>query len=85
MLILLDNTIVSIGATFLPDTVFSRNQLADALECTPATLEKSGIPVSYTLGQRSPRYVWSKVSEHIGTTSEVPAQTSRQQRSAVTE
>ena len=50
---------------FPPETVLTKAQLAAALNCSPDTIEKSGIPVSYALGPQMPRYVWRQVIAYI--------------------
>jgi hypothetical protein len=46
---------------FPPDTILTRDQLALALSTSVDTIERSGIPASYALGSRCPRYVWKDV------------------------
>ena len=47
---------------FLPDTILTKEQVAAALGVSPDTIERNpSIPVTYALGQRSPRYVWGDV------------------------
>lgn len=46
---------------FLPDTVMTRQQVAAALGVSEDTVERSGIPCSRALGERTPRYVWADV------------------------
>jgi hypothetical protein len=46
---------------FPPDTILTREQLALALSTSVDTIERSGIPASYALGSRCPRYLWKDV------------------------
>lgn len=46
---------------YLPETVLTKEQLAAALNVSLDTLDRSGIPASYALGNRTPRYVWRRV------------------------
>jgi hypothetical protein len=46
---------------FPPDTILTRDQLALALSVSVDTIERSGIPASYALGTRCPRYIWGDV------------------------
>ena len=46
---------------FLPETVMTRPELAAVLRTSEDSLERSTCPVSYTLGDRQPRYIWSDV------------------------
>ena len=46
---------------FPPDTVLTKAQLAVALNVSEDTIERAGIPASYALGSRCPRYVWADV------------------------
>lgn len=46
---------------FLPETVMTQTQVAAALGVSLDTLERAGIPASYALGQRTPRYIWGDV------------------------
>lgn len=48
-----------------PLTVMTRLQVAAALGVSDDTVERSGIPCSRALGDRSPRYVWADVVEWI--------------------
>ncbi len=48
-----------------PDTVLNKEQCAAALGISVDTLERSRVPVSYALGERSPRYLWRLVCEYI--------------------
>jgi hypothetical protein len=50
---------------FPPETVLDRVQLAAALRVSDDTIERSGLPVSYALGKRCPRYIWGDVVEWI--------------------
>jgi hypothetical protein len=43
---------------FPPDTVMTRKQLALALSTSEDSIERAGIPASYALGSRCPRYIW---------------------------
>lgn len=53
---------VPVPVGFPPDTIMTRDQLAAALGVNPDTIERhGGIPVSYAIGPRSPRYVWGDV------------------------
>ncbi len=49
-----------------PDTVLNKDQCAAALGISLDTLERSRVPVSYALGERTPRYLWRQVCEYIG-------------------
>ncbi len=53
---------LSVPLGYPPDTVMTREQVAAALGVSPDTVERNGgMPVSYALGPRSPRYVWGDV------------------------
>jgi hypothetical protein len=59
------NQPVSTPLSFAPDTVLTREQVAAALSVSVDTIERSGVPVSYALGDRTPRYVWRQVIAYI--------------------
>jgi hypothetical protein len=44
-----------------PDTVLTKAQLAVALTTSEDSIERAGIPASYALGSRCPRYIWKDV------------------------
>ena len=46
---------------FPPDTVMTRQQLALALSTSEDSIERAGVPASYALGSRNPRYIWADV------------------------
>lgn len=46
---------------YLPETVMTRPQLAVVLGTSEDSLERGTCPVSYTLGDRQPRYIWGDV------------------------
>ena len=46
---------------YLPDTVFTQEELAGVLGVSVDTLTRSAVPVSYALGERKPRYIWKHV------------------------
>ena len=46
---------------FPPDTVMTQDQCAAALGCSVDTLVRSGLPATYALGSRQPRYIWKHV------------------------
>lgn len=50
---------------FSPETVMTREQVASALGVCEKTVERSSIPVTYSLGERSPRYIWTDVVEWL--------------------
>jgi hypothetical protein len=44
-----------------PDTVLTKAQLAAALSTSEDSVERAGIPASYALGSRCPRFIWADV------------------------
>lgn len=56
---------------YSPDTVLTREQVALALGVSVDTVERSKLPVSYVLGERTPRYVWRQVIAYISKGAEV--------------
>jgi hypothetical protein len=56
-----DRRQVSPSLGFPPDTILTRDQLAVALSVSVDTIERAGIPASYALGSRCPRYIWKDV------------------------
>lgn len=52
---------------FPPETVMTKEQLASALNVHVDTLDRSGIPASYALGSRTPRYIWGDVIQWMRT------------------
>lgn len=44
-----------------PETVMTRQELADALRVSEDTIERSTAPVSYALSNQKPRYIWGDV------------------------
>jgi hypothetical protein len=52
---------VALAVGYPPDTILTREQLAVALSTSDDSIERAGIPASYALGSRSPRYIWGDV------------------------
>lgn len=50
---------------FPPETVMTQEQLAAALNVSVDQIQRSGLPVSYALGQRCPRYIWRLVVAYL--------------------
>lgn len=50
---------------YLPETVLTREQVAEACGVSVDTIERSRLPVSYALGNRTPRYIWRQVIAYI--------------------
>jgi hypothetical protein len=44
-----------------PDTILTKAQLAAALSTSEDSIERAGIPASYALGTRCPRFIWADV------------------------
>jgi hypothetical protein len=44
-----------------PETIMTRQQLATVLSTSEDSIERAGVPASYALGPRSPRYIWGDV------------------------
>jgi hypothetical protein len=57
--------LVPMSAAYTRDTVLTRRQLAAALYTSEDTIERAGLPASYALGARSPRYIWGDVIDWL--------------------